>query len=82
MSLKEKLDTLRAASQTRLGPEKLAIMQRSVDALRDPAIMGHVASVGQPAPAFSLANHDGATVSSSALLARGPLVVSFFRGQW
>jgi peroxiredoxin len=38
--------------------------------------------VGQPAPAFALPNQDGVTVASAELLARGPLIVSFFRGQW
>ena len=31
---------------------------------------------------FSLADTDGTMVDSAALLARGPLVVSFFRGAW
>jgi len=82
MALKDKLDAQRAASAARLGPEKLAIMKRATDALRDPAIMGRAVCIGQPAPAFSLPNHDGAAVASPALLARGPLVLSFFRGQW
>jgi peroxiredoxin len=37
---------------------------------------------GQPGPAFTLANQDGVDVSSAALVARGPLVISFFRGRW
>jgi peroxiredoxin len=39
-------------------------------------------AIGTAAPLFSLANQDGKFVSSGALLAQGPLVVSFFRGQW
>ncbi|MEL7029388.1 MAG: peroxiredoxin-like family protein, partial [Pseudomonadota bacterium] len=38
--------------------------------------------VGDVLPAFSLPNQDGAAVSSAALLEKGPLVVSFFRGVW
>jgi hypothetical protein len=33
-------------------------------------------------PAFALADHDGRRVDSDALLAGGPLVLSFFRGSW
>ncbi len=33
-------------------------------------------------PAFNLENTSGETVSSADLLAKGPLVVSFFRGKW
>jgi len=37
---------------------------------------------GDKAPAFILQDPDGATVSSTDLLARGPLVISFYRGVW
>ena len=39
-------------------------------------------AIGQPAPAFTLPNQDGTPIASAALLADGPLVVSYFRGQW
>ena len=39
-------------------------------------------AIGQPAPAFTLPNQDGTPIASAALLANGPLVVSYFRGQW
>ncbi len=35
---------------------------------------------GERAPAFELKDADGAAVDSAAMLARGPLVVSFYRG--
>jgi len=38
--------------------------------------------VGQKAPSFELKDHNGRTVSSADLLARGPLVICFFRGRW
>ncbi len=38
--------------------------------------------VGEPMPAFVLPNAEGKLVASDELLARGPLVVSFFRGDW
>ena len=37
---------------------------------------------GEPAPTFTLRDPAGASVSSATLLARGPLVVSFYRGVW
>lgn len=37
---------------------------------------------GDVAPAFALEGPDGTVASSEALLARGPLVVSFYRGVW
>jgi peroxiredoxin len=44
--------------------------------------MQRVARVGQVAPAFSLPNVTGAPVSLDELRARGPLVLSFYRGRW
>jgi hypothetical protein len=82
MSLKAKLDATRAASASRVPPDKRAIMERATADLRASGILSRVAAVGQLAPAFTAKNHDGQIFSSSGLLANGPLVVSFFRGSW
>ena len=44
--------------------------------------MEGVIKVGDKLPPFTLDNDDGSTVSSKALLADGPLVVTIFRGHW
>ena len=44
--------------------------------------MNRVARVGQAAPDFTLPNADGWPVGLTELLARGPLVLSFYRGRW
>ena len=44
--------------------------------------MGAVIKPGATLPAFALANQDGPTVRSADILARGPAVVTFFRGSW
>jgi hypothetical protein len=80
MSLKEKLEATRAAS--RVPPERRAIMERATADLRASGIMTDVAAVGDTAPMFRAPNYDGRTVDSRDLLARGHLVVSFFRGAW
>ncbi len=82
MTLQEKLDTIRAASKTRIPPEAQAIMHRSIDDLRASGIMSRVAKVGQPAPDFTLPNAAGQPTSLKELLARGPVVLSFYRGRW
>jgi hypothetical protein len=82
MSLEEKLAATRAASAGRIPPEKAAIMHRATEDLRRSGIMDRITKPGQAAPAFDLANHDGARVSSVPLLAKGPMVLSFFRGAW
>ena len=82
MSLADKLAATRAASASRIPPDKAAIMERATEDLRRSGVLDRIVKVGQPAPAFALGNHDGTRVSSADLLARGPLVLSFFRGSW
>lgn len=82
MSLEEKLAATRAASASRIPPERQAIMHRATEDLRKSGILDRIVKVGAPMPAFDLANHDGWRVSSKHLLAGGPLVLSFFRGSW
>lgn len=82
MTLQEKLDTMREASKTRIPAEARAIMQRSVDDVRASGIMNRIVQMGQPAPDFTLPNASGRPVSLKALLDRGPVVLSFYRGRW
>jgi peroxiredoxin len=51
----------------------------------DQRASGYRAAMPQPGsamPGFRLPDTDGTMVEMAALLARGPLVVSFFRGAW
>ena len=82
MALSENLDSIRQMAKTRIPPEARAIMERSVDELRASGIMARVAKVGQPAPDFTLPSAAGEEVSLKALRARGPVVLSFYRGRW
>jgi len=82
MTLQEKLDTMREASKARIPPEARAIMQRSVEDLRASGIMNRIARAGEPAPDFTLPNASGWSVGLKELLARGPVVLSFYRGRW
>ena len=82
MTLQERLDVMREASKTRIPAEARAIMQRSIDDLRASGIMERVARVGQKAPDFTLPNANGQSVQLTGLVARGPVVLSFYRGRW
>jgi peroxiredoxin len=57
-------------------------MERSIEELRASGIMQRVARVGQVAPDFTLPNAAGASVRLTDLRARGPVVLSFYRGRW
>jgi cytochrome oxidase Cu insertion factor (SCO1/SenC/PrrC family) len=80
--LKEKLEGIKAAGKTRIPPEAAAVMQRAIEDVRASGIVDRVVKVGQRAPDFTLPNTDGTPVSLTALLAKGPVVLSFFRGRW
>ena len=82
MALQEQLDAMREMSRTRIPPEARAVMERGIEDLRASGIMNRVARVGQPAPDFTLPNAGGQPVSLKGLLARGPVVLSFYRGRW
>lgn len=59
-----------------------ALHQRVVDQLRTDAIAQRALPTGATAPNFELQNHSGKLVGSADLLARGRLVICFFRGRW
>ncbi|MBM3490548.1 MAG: hypothetical protein FJX68_08865 [Alphaproteobacteria bacterium] len=82
MSLEQQLAAIREAAAKRVPPERRAVMQRATADLRASGIMQGVLKVGDRMPDFSLLNAAGTPVSSAALLAKGPLVVSTFRGSW
>jgi hypothetical protein len=82
MSLAEQLDKIRAGAATRIPAEKRAVMAAATTALRASGILDSVVKVGQQLPGFALPNAEGDEVRSGALLARGPLVLTFFRGTW
>jgi hypothetical protein len=82
MALSERLDAIREAAKARIPPQTRAVMERSVADLRASGITDRIAKVGQRAPAFTLPDHAGRDVRLSTLLARGPVVLSFYRGRW
>ena len=82
MTLQERLDAMREASKARIPPEARAVMQRSIEELRASGIMERIARVGQTAPGFTLPNGSGQSVRLADLVARGPVVLSFYRGRW
>ena len=62
--------------------ETQAIHARAVAELKQRHLSEKILPVGAKVPAFQLQDHDGKTISSSDLLAKGRLVLSFIRGRW
>jgi hypothetical protein len=82
MSLKDELKSLRERAEAKRPTEIVAAMHRAVDELRASGAPSKVLKVGDTAPHFALPNGDEHIVDSAALLSRGPLVVTFYRGRW
>ena len=82
MTLDEKLATIREGASKRHPPERQAVMHRATEDLRASGILSRVIKVGDKLPPFSLHNAYGREVNSSDLLARGPLVLTVYRGSW
>ena len=83
LSLQGKLDAFKVEFDTRLAPPAaVEALHRSVDELIASGAPARALKVGDVAPEFTLPDPDGNQVSSRALLASGPLVVSFYRGVW
>jgi peroxiredoxin len=58
------------------------VIDGSITDLKATGIQSAVLGVGDAAPSFALPNALGEAVSSADLLAKGPLVVKFYRGAW
>lgn len=82
MTLQETLDALKAKSKERIPPDVQTIMQRAIEDLRRSGIAARVPKAGDTAPDFTLPDAAGTPVGLRALLARGPVVLSFYRGRW
>jgi peroxiredoxin len=62
--------------------ETQAIHAQAVAELKQQHLAATILPVGAKAPQFELLDHDGKTVRSLDLLARGKLVLCFIRGRW
>jgi hypothetical protein len=82
MGLQAKLDEYKKSFLEKAPPEAVAVMQKATEDLKNSGILDRVLKVGAPAPDFSLPDENGNPVALKRLLAQGPVVVSFYRGQW
>lgn len=62
--------------------ETQAVHARAVADLKRQCLAASILPVGAKVPEFQLQDHDGKSVTSSGLLAKGRLVLCFIRGRW
>ncbi len=87
MTLQAKLDAFKAEFRAGKPPYNvpatvIATMDRATTELIESGAASRALKAGDVAPAFTLPAPDGTLVSSHDLLAKGPLIISFYRGVW
>ena len=81
-SLKEELDRFRDLCKQELPPEAFDLIETTLAELAHTGIRNVALQEGDAAPAFTLPDQECRLVRSAALLAKGPLVLNFYRGMW
>ncbi|MDR3461942.1 MAG: peroxiredoxin-like family protein [Beijerinckiaceae bacterium] len=83
MPLQGKLDALKFEFETNFAPPAIVeALHRGTEELIASGAQNRALKAGDLAPEFTLPDADGNPVSSKTLLAKGPLVVTFYRGVW
>lgn len=81
MSIKQAGAEYKAKVQGLLG-ENFGVLTRDMERVQASGVIDGALKVGQPAPEFTLPDAFGKEVSLKTLLAKGPVVISFYRGEW
>lgn len=87
MSLQAKLDAFKADFEAgkppyNVPPSVIEVMHRATAELIASGATEKALKAGDKAPLFTLDDPEGHPVSCTDLLAKGPLVISFYRGVW
>ncbi len=82
MSLLEQIKAMQVESLPQIPADTLKTMLAATERLVASGIDSNALQAGQQAPAFSLSNTRGELISLNALLAKGPVVINFYRGSW
>jgi peroxiredoxin len=82
MPLKAQLEACRREYEANAEPHVVAAVRRSIQALADMGLVARAVKAGESAPLFNLRCGPGGSFNLADLLTRGPVVISFFRGDW
>lgn len=82
MSLEKELNAVTENVRQHAPAEVFSVMASDTEKLAASGISERALKPGQRMPSFSLPDATGKTVTSAELLANGPVVISFYRGNW
>ena len=81
MSMQQESAEYKTKAQGMLG-EKFSVLAGDMERVRAAGTIDNALKVGQTAPEFTLPDAFGHEVSLKTLLAKGPVIISFYRGEW
>lgn len=82
MSLQDQIAEYKAGFVQKAPLNVQELMKLATQNLADSGIVDKAPKVADTLPAFALPNQNGDEVTLAALLAKGPVVVTFYRGGW
>ncbi len=82
MTLKTQIDAFEVQKKANVTADILNLMDVTTEKLIAEQLSNHALKVGDKFPIFELPDSTGKQISSTELLAKGPLVLSFYRGGW
>ncbi|WP_145204715.1 hypothetical protein [Planctomycetes bacterium Poly30] len=83
MALHETLRAIRTAFEEGPTPaEDIRVLDAHVEALRSSGLAERAIRAGTRAPDFAMRSTCGRTLALGELLANGPVVLTWFRGNW
>ena len=81
-TLSQQLDEFLAGWKQRVPPERQAAMERHIAHLAETAVGKNAKQAGDQAPDIVLPDATGRSFAVADLLAKGPVIVTFYRGGW
>lgn len=81
-ALQQELNTFMDGVRGQVPAEVLSIVEQAYSQLSTSNLFAHALKEGDTAPDFVLSNTHGKPVSLAALLQKGSVVLSFYRGAW
>ncbi len=82
MGLRQQLEEQKQSTGKKASPETIQTMLQATAELKASGIENRALAAGDRVPAFTLPNAHGEPVRLTDLLARGPVVLNFYRGGW
>ncbi len=80
--VKKELEAFQKDIATKAPAERLKAYEEGIDQVKKSGVLEKALKVGDKAPNFELSNASGKPVKLSALLEKGPVVVTWYRGAW